>query len=54
MSFEEFDNIRFCMYIGVMEFEWDQKKNEANYAKHKINFELAREVFDDPLAEYHF
>ena len=37
-----------------MEFEWDQRKNQANYAKHKINFELARKVFDDPLAAFRF
>jgi uncharacterized DUF497 family protein len=35
-----------------MEFEWDEGKNLANYAKHKINFELASVVFDDPLAKY--
>ena len=35
-----------------MQFEWDQQKNLANYAKHKINFEFACEVFDDPLAAY--
>jgi len=37
-----------------MEFEWDQQKNQANYTKHKINFELAREVFADPLARFRF
>lgn len=37
-----------------MEFEWDQGKNLANYVKHKINFELAAEVFNDPLADYRF
>ena len=35
-----------------MEFEWDQQKNLANYAKHKINFELASKVFEDPLAKF--
>ena len=35
-----------------MHFEWDQQKNQANYAKHKIYFELACEVFDDPLARF--
>jgi len=35
-----------------MEFEWDQQKNQANYAKHKINFKLAIKVFDDPLAAF--
>ena len=37
-----------------MEFEWDQQKNLANFAKHKINFELACCVFDDPLAIFRF
>ncbi len=37
-----------------MEFEWDQQKNLANYAKHKVSFELACLVFDDPLAAYKF
>lgn len=37
-----------------MEFEWDQRKNEANYAKHGISFELASKVFDDPLIVYIF
>jgi len=41
-----------CTYIIVMLFEWDQQKNQANFAKHKINFELASKVFDDPLAKY--
>jgi uncharacterized DUF497 family protein len=37
-----------------MKFEWDQRKNEANYAKHGISFELASKVFDDPLVTYIF
>jgi uncharacterized DUF497 family protein len=37
-----------------MNFEWDPRKNQANYAKHKINFELASKVFDDPLARFRF
>jgi uncharacterized DUF497 family protein len=48
------DDIHICTYIIVMEFEWDQGKNLANYVKHKINFELAAEVFNDPLADYRF
>ncbi len=31
-----------------MEFEWNPAKNQANLAKHKISFEDAIEVFDDP------
>ena len=48
------DAIRFCTYINAMKFEWDRKKNQANYAKHKVNFELASRVFDDPLAIFRF
>lgn len=32
-----------------MKFEWDDRKNLLNHAKHKVSFELARLVFDDPL-----
>ena len=32
----------------VMEFEWDDQKNRANIAKHGIDFEQAKAVFDDP------
>jgi len=31
-------------------FEWDEKKNRTNLAKHGIGFDLAREAFDDPFA----
>ncbi len=37
-----------------MIFEWEENKNRENYKKHKINFELAKEVFTDPLVEYLF
>jgi hypothetical protein len=30
-----------------MKFEWDETKRDANIAKHKIDFELAKEVFVD-------
>lgn len=50
----ELDKRSCCIYIFDMKFEWDQKKNLANHIKHKINFELACEVFDDPLANYVF
>jgi len=33
-----------------MRFEWDEVKNRRNLAKHKISFETARLVFDDPHA----
>jgi len=31
-----------------MRFEWDQAKNRRNLDKHKISFETAQAVFDDP------
>ncbi len=31
-----------------MIFEWDTEKNEQNKIKHKISFETAAHVFDDP------
>lgn len=33
-----------------MRVEWDNNKNIANRKKHGVSFELAQEVFDDPLA----
>jgi len=30
-----------------MEFEWDDKKNKANIKKHRIDFELAKEIFSE-------
>lgn len=32
-----------------MEWTWDPNKNTENKAKHKISFETAKLVFDDPL-----
>lgn len=32
-----------------MEFEWDDEKNRTNKVKHRITFETAIEVFDDPF-----
>lgn len=31
-------------------FEWDEDKNQKNTKKHKVNFEEAKTVFDDPDA----
>lgn len=31
-----------------MKFEWDEDKNSINKEKHKISFETAVYVFDDP------
>ena len=33
----------------MTEFEWDEDKDALNWRKHKIRFEDARFVFDDPL-----
>ena len=32
-----------------MQFEWDETKARSNLAKHGVSFELAKEVWDDPL-----
>jgi len=32
----------------VMNFEWDDVKNQTNVTKHGISFEEATEVFSDP------
>jgi uncharacterized DUF497 family protein len=34
----------------LMRFEWDEDKNGRNLAKHKVSFETAKSVFDDPRA----
>jgi len=31
-----------------MRFVWDEAKGRRNLAKHRVSFELARLVFDDP------
>ena len=33
-----------------LQFEWDRKKASANLRKHKVSFDEATTVFDDPLA----
>ena len=33
-----------------MQFVWDEKKNRRNKRKHKVSFETASLVFDDPKA----
>ena len=32
-----------------MDFQWDSRKAASNLAKHGVSFELACEVWDDPL-----
>jgi uncharacterized DUF497 family protein len=34
----------------AIKFEWDPAKAEANWRKHKISFEQARDVFKDTMA----
>ena len=31
-----------------MRFDWDEDKNRRNLTKHKVSFETATAVFDDP------
>ena len=31
-----------------MRFEWDERKNIRNRAKHRVSFETAKLVFEDP------
>ena len=33
-----------------MRFEWDERKNKQNLAKHDVDFQTAELVFDDPYA----
>ena len=35
-------------YQGII-FEWDSRKEESNFRKHGISFEIACEAFLDPL-----
>ncbi|MBG1265009.1 BrnT family toxin [Nostoc sp. WHI] len=32
-----------------MKFEWNQNKAASNFSKHRVSFEEAKTVFDDPL-----
>lgn len=32
----------------MLRFEWDQRKDEINRRKHRVGFETAKLVFDDP------
>ena len=33
-----------------MRFEWDEEKARSNLAKHKVAFDVAMRVFEDPRA----
>lgn len=32
-----------------MQFEWDENKAQKNLSKHKVSFDEAKTIFDDPL-----
>jgi len=32
-----------------MEFEWDEKKNDINFKKHGLRFELTKYIFKNPI-----
>lgn len=32
-----------------MKFEWDEKKAAANFQKHRVSFQEAQSVFEDPF-----
>ena len=34
----------------MIKFEWDENKNQTNIRKHKVSFEEAQTVFNDPEA----
>ena len=29
-------------------FEWDEEKSESHFRKHKLSFDTASRIFDDP------
>ena len=41
--------IQMSIYEDDVEFAWDERKNRANRKKHRISFETATLVFDDPF-----
>ena len=36
----------------MLRFEWDERKNKSNRAKHQVWFEEAQSAFDDPHARF--
>jgi hypothetical protein len=48
----KFDVVTFeALYLcRVSRFEWDPAKERSNRRKHRVSFEIARHVFDDPDA----
>jgi hypothetical protein len=37
-------------YLDMLRFDWDERKNKRNRAKHGVWFEEAQSVFSDPHA----
>ena len=37
-------------YLDMIRFDWDERKNKSNRAKHGVWFEDAQSAFDDPHA----
>jgi hypothetical protein len=35
-----------------MKYVWDKQKNEANFKKHGIHFEEAKEIFSGPVLTF--
>jgi uncharacterized DUF497 family protein len=40
----------YSLVVTNMRFVWDKEKSRRNLAKHKVSFETAKLVFDDPRA----
>src|SRR5947199_3730383 len=41
--------IQMSIYESDADFTWNERKNRANRKKHRISFETATLVFDDPF-----
>src|ERR1700691_2177471 len=44
----------YAMVVTLMRFLWDKKKSRLNLSKHRISFETAALVFEDPHSISHF
>jgi uncharacterized DUF497 family protein len=44
----------YVLVVTNMRFLWDEKKSRLNLAKHRISFETAALVFEDPHSLSHF
>ncbi len=41
--------VRANLYIQMVLFKWDEQKNRGNVEKHRVDFETAQLIFDDPF-----